>query len=513
MVKKAETHKKMIRTVLEQLPPYIKHYSPEDQVLLHEFLKLLGKFEKADKNRTELINNYESYTERKLETTEYYHTSFLWFTVAYFKKASSILNWTDFQAISFYEYLAKYLRKDPSYYGVHELIRNQIQLTDDKWEQLQYACTKMLKPLTKEEMKIIGELISIVKKEGIYTLDSRMVRKRLSGVFPKGTKTKKLITALLTNLESRWHLNLNPAAFGIERVFFHLQGIKGGIDEILDFNDPKNMILCLSDIYVSRDQPNDYFGVFYIPTQDIISLTSFLKNHEQKGTLKLKEMSQINTSFRGLSLERYNTEKGWPKMSKTDFQKLVELIKDEKEQQAQTEGRMTNFTPKFDQKWKFDQHQLNIELIRLYCDIKNNYNFSELPLPLVKDKENNLIMKNNIGLLKQLKYNNIMSVDWIPWRLVFEYSLDFYWIIVPSKYLNNLIHFLKTVPFSMIYLTNEKIFLWLHLAPQIVNYLKNKFEWKIYPISYYSNPLSARFNWFNQEELRWKTPYVLNKTE
>jgi hypothetical protein len=33
MVTRAEMHKKMIKTVLEQLSPYIQHYSSEDQEL------------------------------------------------------------------------------------------------------------------------------------------------------------------------------------------------------------------------------------------------------------------------------------------------------------------------------------------------------------------------------------------------------------------------------------------------------------------------------------------------
>ena len=50
MVTVTEMHKKMIRTVINQLPQYIQQYSPANQVLLTEFITILGYFEEAEYN-------------------------------------------------------------------------------------------------------------------------------------------------------------------------------------------------------------------------------------------------------------------------------------------------------------------------------------------------------------------------------------------------------------------------------------------------------------------------------
>jgi len=502
-------HKKMIKTVLDKLPPHIKHYSPEDQVILIEFLNLLKDFEKAEIKRKDLINNYENYNKRLLGTKKYLHTPFLWFTVAYFQKARLTLNWANFQAESFYEYLAKFLRKNPSYYGVFELIRKQTPLNDEKWEQLQYACRKMVKPLSREQMKINEGIISIIKNQGIYALDPRIMKKKLSTNFPKGTKVDKALSAFLTNLESQWYLNYHSPAFGIERVFFHIEGLKARIDEIIHFHDPNNTILGLSDIYISRNQSNEYLGIFYVPTQDVKALTTFIRKHEQRGTFRLKELSKIKTISRKLSLEQYKANEGWPITSKTDLQRITNLLKRDKEEEVTKDNTLTFTTPKFNENWHFNQHQLPIELIKLYSDVNTAYTFSELPSTLLSQKRKNQISKTNIGLLKQLKYNNILSIDWIPWRLVFEYSLDYFWIKIPRNFLEKVNHLLKIIPFSTVFLSDDKFYLWLHLTPQMVNWLKNEFDWEINPISRFLSPQPPNFNWFNQEELRWKTPRVL----
>ena len=94
-------HKKMIKTVLEQLPQFIKRYSPEERVLLDKFMKQLNDFEKAEKNRTDLNNNYGEYTKGLLGTKEYLQTPFLWFAAAYFQKAKLTLNWSNFKASTY----------------------------------------------------------------------------------------------------------------------------------------------------------------------------------------------------------------------------------------------------------------------------------------------------------------------------------------------------------------------------------------------------------------------------
>ena len=509
MVTKAEMHKKMIKTVLDKLPSYIENYSPQKQVLLNEFLNLANDFEKAEKKRTELINNYEEYTKGLLGTKKYFQIPFLWFTVSYFAQARLTLNWTNFQAVSFYEYLAKFLRRSPKHQGVFELLRNQTPLDDGKWEELQYACTKMLKPLTKEQMKIIKGEIAIIKNEGLYSLDLRVMKKKLANIFQTRTRIDNVLTAFFTNLRSQWYINYHSSAFGIERIFFHIEETKSKIDEIIDFNNPENTILCLSDIFVSRDNNNEYLGMIFVPTQDIKSFFTYMKKQEQKRNFKINELVQVKTSYRGLSLERYKEEKGWSTIGKADRQRLSKELKKNNGERKTEESPLTYISSQLNQNWKFNKHQLPIELIKLYCDVNPIYEYSELPLGTVNKKRKNTISRKNVGLLNQLTYNNVVTIDWIPWRLVFEFSLDYYWIKIPKKYLNAINKVIKIVPIITVYIAEENIYLWLHATPLIANWMKNELEWQIYPISRYFYPHNPLFNWFEQEELRWRTPKVI----
>jgi hypothetical protein len=512
MVTIVEMHKKMIKTVLDKLPPFIENYPPEEKGLLNDFMKLMKDFEQAEVKRTELIKNYELYSQKLLGSKKYLHTPFLWFTDAYFQKAKLTLNWDNYQAEAYYEYLAKFLRVDKSYQGVFELIRKQTPLSDGKWEQLQYACSKMLKPITAEEMKIIKGLISLIKYQGIYSIDPERIKKQTQSLFPKGTKVNRLLSAFLTNLECKWYINFHSPAFGIEHLFFHLKGVKSKLDEIIPFQDPNNTVLGMSDIYVSKEKSNEYFGIFYLPTQDVKAFNAFLLDHETNGKLKIKELSHIKTSRRGFSLDRYIVDKGWSVISKADLRNFSHLLRTENEEQAQLGTTTIICYPKTDEKWLFTQHQLPHDLINVYCNIDSTYLFPELPTTSTSKKREKNSIKTNIGLLKQLIHNDLVCIYWIPWRLVYEYSLDSYWVKLPKSFFKNLIHLMKITPVSNVNIGEENIYIWAHLTPQMVEWLKKDLKFKVYPIVRYFSPCSPDINWFNQKKLLWKTPSVLKSS-
>ena len=58
---RAETHKKMIKTVLDQSPQFIKKYKPKEKVLLKEFFSLIKDHEKAETDRAGLIETLNTY--------------------------------------------------------------------------------------------------------------------------------------------------------------------------------------------------------------------------------------------------------------------------------------------------------------------------------------------------------------------------------------------------------------------------------------------------------------------
>ncbi|MHA1979200.1 MAG: hypothetical protein ACW98I_20025, partial [Candidatus Hodarchaeales archaeon] len=394
-------------------------------------------------------------------------------------------------------------------YGVYELIRKQTPLSDTKWEKLQYACAKMLKPLTEEQVNIIKGIVKIIKNQGIYALDPRKIKKLIAPIFPKGTKIEKILSAFLENLESVWYLDFHSPAFGIERFFFHIEESRSTIDEIIDFQDLNNTLLCMSNIYAARDNNEEYIGILDVPNQDIKLLPDFMKNHEQKGTFVLKELTHIKNSYRGFSIEKYAADEGWQKIRKKDLQKYKDSLKSAEREKNQRNDLLTYIPPQYNQNWQFDQHQLPVRLIKLYCSTTTTYDYQELKIAKLNQIKEDTISKSNIGLLKQLNYNKILSIGWIPLRLVYEFSLDYYWIKIPKKYSNNLNVLLRIVPISLVYLSDDEIYVWLYLTPQLKNWIKDELKWEIHHVSRYISPQNLSINWFDEKEMRWKTPQVL----
>ena len=155
MVTLAEMNKKMIKTVISQLPPLIQHYPDSDQVLLNNFLELLQYFEEADYKRSKLISRLTEYTNSLQGADIYLQTPFLWFTKTYFQNAQATLTCATFRADSFYRYLSRYLRHAGGSPGVFELLRKHTKLENLEWEQLQYTSNKIETPLSTSKLNLI----------------------------------------------------------------------------------------------------------------------------------------------------------------------------------------------------------------------------------------------------------------------------------------------------------------------------------------------------------------------
>jgi len=155
LVKRHESLKKYIKTILDQLPQYIEAYPPEEQELLIEFLSIVAYYEEADFQRKKLSQRFEEYNERVIKTNQYLNTAFLWFTESYLSTANLLLNISKFHATSFYEYLTKYLRGNSVTPGVFQLLKKKCSLPDLAWEKLQYSSNKLLYPLSNDQFEIL----------------------------------------------------------------------------------------------------------------------------------------------------------------------------------------------------------------------------------------------------------------------------------------------------------------------------------------------------------------------
>jgi hypothetical protein len=504
-------NKKMIKTVISQLPPLIQHYPKSDQVLLNNFLDLLKYFEEADYKRSKLISRLTEYTNSLQGAEIYLQTPFLWFTKTYFQNAQATLTWATFRADPFYRYLSRYLHHAGGSPGVFELLRKHTKLENLEWEQLQYTSNKIQTPLSTSKLNLIESIFSIVENEGIYSLNSRILKRKLKPYFSKKSTYSNELKAFFSQLESRWNLNFHPPGFGLEKIFIQLQLLGNQIDKIIPFQEANSTLMRFSDIYYSRDENDTYFGIVFVPTQDKNLFFEYLKEMEQKGLLKISRYTPITSTHRSISLEKYKADTGWISLTKGQRKKQIDLLKSKIGKNMETKKNLHYFSPSFNEKWYFTQHQLPLELIRIYCNLSSSYSYNRLPFTSFSNKEENSFTKETIGLLKQLNYNNNLNIDWIPLRLVYEFSLDYYWIITPKFPLPQLTRFLEILPYSVVHLAEDQIILFAYLTPQLAQWMSEDLNWEIHFISRLFSPVNLHYEWFNEDKMQWETPLFLRK--
>ena len=501
----------MIKTVISQLPPLIQHYSQSDQVLLNNFLDLLKYFEEAEYKRSTLINRLTEYTNSLQGTDKYLQTPFLWFTKTYFQNAQATLTWATFRAEEFYRYLSRYLRHLEGSPGVFELLRKQTELENLEWEQLQYSSNKIQTPLSALKIDLIESIFSIVKIEGIYSLNSRMLKRKLKSYFSKKSTYANDLKAFFAQLESSWNLNFHAQGFGLEKIFIHLEVTGTQINKLIPYQDKYNTLMRFSDIYYSRDENDTYFGIIFVPTQDQNLFYEYLQEQEEKGLLKIIRYTTITSTYRSVSLEKYEADEGWISLTKGQMKKHADLLQRKTGNNIKGKKNLHYFSQSFNKKWYFTQHQLPIELIKMYCNLSHAYSYKSLPFKSSGNKEENSLTKEEIGLLKQLNYNHVLNIDWIPLRLVYEFSLDYYWIILPKFPLSKLIRFLEILPYSVVHLTEDQIIIFAYLTSKLARWMSEDLNWKVHFVSRLFSASNLHYEWFNEDRMQWKTPMFLKK--
>ncbi len=510
-----ESFKRFIKTIIEQLPAHIEEYPPADQYLLMEFLSVLQHYEEADYQRTKLSQRLIEYNERVIGTKKYLNTAFLWFIESYFSTANILLNVSTFHANSFYEYLTKYLRGSSTTPGVYGLVRESIPLTDLAWEQLQYSCDKLLVPLTNVQLRILKTIFSFITEDGVYALDPRKLKAVIvkNVVFPKKNKPSEELTRFFTLMDGRWFFLFFSPAFGLNRLVFQFQLQEStSLEDVIDFRNPANTVLTVSDVYSFRKVPNNYIAILLVPTEDIDRLESYLQNCERQGYIILRELSKITTVRKCISLNHYQENIGWIELSPTKLRRLTQLLQSKNPKKRQREKNSFFITPEFNLQWYYSQHQLPKEIIKLYCKNPPEYSYSNLPLRLIDNQDSNRLSRTEVGLLKQLHYNHqVVQIGFVPWRLVYDFSLDLHCIILHKIPFFQLERFLNLIPFSEIYSGEKSIYIWARLTPKLVKWIKNDLKWTVISIIRKQYPLNLDFKWFNVSRLKWKIPNLLKE--
>lgn len=506
-----ESFKRFVKTILEQLPTHVEQYPPPDHLLLMEFLSVLQHYEEADNQRNKLSQRFEEYNSKLLGTDQYLQTPFLWFTYNYFWNANLLLNISKFHADLFYEYLAKHLRGSSTTPGVYKLVREKIPLSDLTWEQLQYESNKLLIPLTENQLQILNSIYSSIAEIGVYSLDSRELRSEIvkQTRFPKNSKPSTELNRFFTRMDARWFLHFFSPAFGLEHMFIQLQLHEStSLENIIDFNDAANTVLTFSDVYRARNLFNTFIMYLLVPTHEINQLEKLFLYYKDEKLITIEELTYLTNTSISSSLNQYRTNSGWFELSASKMSKLTTFLKAKQPRTRQMENSVF-MTPTFNCGWTFRQHPLPTEIIKLYCKIPHEFVYPNLPLR-AGNEDTVSLSRAEIGLLKQLYYNEAVRIGFVPWRLVYALSLDLYCIILPKIPSFQLQRFLDLIPYSEIYFSENSTYIRARLTPKLVNWIKNDLKWKVISLIREHDRDDLNFDQFNSKELQWKTPKVLS---
>ncbi|MHA2327498.1 MAG: hypothetical protein ACXACR_03155 [Candidatus Hodarchaeales archaeon] len=443
-----ERYKRIIKTILDQIPVYIEKYSPNDQLLLSEFINVIHHF-----------------------------IPFLWFAVDYLENSQLLLSVARFHGKDFYEYFVQPLRGYPNTSGVFQLLRKKEKLKNLTWEQLQYACHKLTKPLTHLQLQVLDSTYSYVTDMGIHSLKTVNLKNAIKNKVKTSKEFSRSLTNFFTRIDARWYLRFFYSAFGIDQFFFHFKfNNTTSLSKIIDFKDPKNTTLSNSDVYSVRGSPNTYIGIIHVPTHLSDKFHNYLKSCEYKGLVNVNEFDNITNSQKSTSL-------------------------------ASARVKKPNFylSPSFNERWNYLQYHEPIHLINLFCK-SGVFTFNQLSLDPIKS-----LTKDERTLLKELYQQRLVEISFNAMRLIQEYSLDTYWVRIPKKPIEQLFRLLEKLPFSQIFFTESNIYMWTYLTPKMAHRISTGLEWTVIPVIPSNIPKKPDISWFNKETLDWNTPHVIKK--
>jgi hypothetical protein len=484
--------------VINQLPPYIEQYPSKEQEVLTEFLEILKYHGEADYRRGRLSKRFIDYIQKYNQTQNYLDYPFLWFAIDYFANANLKLSLAEYDGKSFYAYLANPFRRSFQSEGGFLLIKNQVPLSDIKWEQLQVTSTRIELTLNEEQLLLLKNVYHAINERGIFSLQSRQLKKQITpsnNSFP----SMRDLTHFFMLLGSKWELWFFTPAFDLKYLYVHFKLAKNTpFAEIIDFHNPENRTLCNSWIYRVPESENEYSGYFVIPKTFIDDLKDFLRHNENKYKISVLRMDEIITERVSFSLALYFLGRGW---------------QDSPSASSRPQESDFYITPEFNQDWCYTQFPDPLALIQFYCKHKPIYYFGNLPLDLVSKKPLNLeAIRHSAaerGLVKYLYEKRVCMLAFDSPRMYYAYSPTFFEIHYPISSLDNLRQVISWLPYARIFISEKSIFLWAFLTSGAIELLKNEGECRIRQIISYHYPQSTQLSWYDSNKLTWIPPVIL----
>jgi hypothetical protein len=478
----------------------------EERKLINEFLTLITHFEEADNQRTNLSQRFNDYSDKASMNNLYLETPFLWLTVLISVNAVYHLTISRFYATEFYKFLLSQLR------NLYPLIKRGVHLSALDYEQLQTKCNTYDFKLSPDEFELLKTTYLSIDESGLESFRSKKIKTEIlrNLVISRKYKSNSEITRFYTLVGGKWWFQFRSSAFGLSRVFFHLHLEKEiALEQIIDFNDSQNTVLGLSDIHQVENTNSEFIGTLFIPTRDLDSLHTLFMKSEKKKYLKKLGYSHIRQKRRSAAFNSYKPNVGWRKLLKNERQAITSNLEITTNEKGINKDFIYISTPLNPLQWSFTQHPHPLDIIRLYCDIPSQFSYSQLIFDNVLDLNKKKISLKMIALLKDLYERKVLEVGFIPWRLIYNYSLNRYCIILPRIPLKKLLHFLTILPYAETYFSDHQIYIWTRIPVGIVSWIKNDLKWTILPVERIHPIKNLDFNWFDQKKLDWKKPNVL----
>ncbi len=264
-------------------------------------------------------------------------------------------------------------------------------------------------------------------------------------------------------------------------------------------------MLCNSNVYKIRDDPNGYIGTLLIPSDKYSDIQGYLQHCEDQGLLTLSGLTRIRKIHRSASLTLYQADNGWGNLNQSIRNQLTQQLKIKRPRKRRVKLRSFFITSSLDSFWHYKNHPHSSHIIKLYCKLPQDpIAFNDLSLKLE-------FSKSELELLKDLFQNQAISIGFLSYRLWYEFSLDAYWIKAPKMPLEQIERLLQWLPFCEMFFTKENIHLRIRLTSDLYQWIKEDLEWEIAPIMIGPQPSDINYNWYNPKKLEWIVPSILKE--
>ncbi len=509
LVRRSTTLIKFIKTVVNQLPQYIKEYSPEEQVFLKEFRILLVKcVSKANLDRKTLSKELGEFNQNLRRGESYYLYPFLWFVGEYFSIANLLLNAADYHAENYFAYLVKHLRTNSEIKGVFQLIRESVPLNDLKWEELQYVCNEIY-PLSEMEVDCLKEISTMIQRENLDSLNSTKVRALIKEKVD--SKLSRNLKQFLNPFQTNWGLWFYHLAFGINIFFFQIK-LTGFRDfrQLFDYNSPKSSVFGLSGINRLNEFQNTYIGTIFTPDHLHKKFFGYLQNLEKNGKIIIQEFTRIKDFKFSSSLALYTPNKGWSDFTNTEWLRLCRILRESNPLSKDIKPVSFFLSSQQNPNWNFRKHTNSDRAIRVYINFPRTFTVDTLPFSL-KSLAKKRFTKREKAHVTEMFYNKVVSTIFYVNRLITSFSLDLYCIKMPNIPFDRLKFFLSYLPISYLFFSDSHIYIFAQLTKNLVSRITTDQNWRISSIIPVNTPQKRNSDWFDFENLLWKSPEFLKK--